>query len=451
MLLIAAPATGSAPAGPLASQPEPGIIGGVACGLGGLLPGLGSALGVSCAAISVSPNPVSFGAVGVGATTVRQVMVSSSGAGPVTIQSASVTGANAGDFSITHDGCTGTTQQPGSSCLVSVQFRPASLGSRAATLVLEDGAPDSPQSVGLSGSGATVPAGPTPNAVPAAAHGAPPAQPAPVAKPKPAAAPAAPAVKPPGLPAVSIGPSSVDFGQANLGTSVSRTVTVMSSGGAPVAIQTATVTGPDASEFTAGQDQCSGANLAPGASCVVEIIFRPSTLGSRSASLMLADAASGSPQSLSLAGVGAGVAAVTLGPASVDFGQATVGDMVVRRITVTSAGTAPLTVQSLLFSGPDAADFTTSVDVCSGTSLSPGTSCVLDVRFRPAGPGARSGSLLLKDAAADSPQELNLVGEGVSPIRSRVAEPDAATLYISVLLAFVLTAGVAGVVRRLRW
>jgi hypothetical protein len=133
----------------------------------------------------------------------------------------------------------------------------------------------------------------------------------------------------------------------------------------------------------------------------------------------------------------------------VDFGQATVGDMVVRRITVTSAGTAPLTVQSMSFSGPDAGDFSTSVDVCSGTSLNPGTSCVLDVRFRPGSAGARSGSLVLKDAAADSPQELNLVGEGVNPIRSRVAEPDAVSLYVSVLVAFLLTAGVAGVVRRL--
>lgn len=448
MLLMGTRVTGSAPAGPVPKQEQPGIIGGVACGL---VPGLGSALGVSCAEVTVSPNPVSFGDVAVGASSVRQVMVSSAGAGPVAIHSASVTGANGGDFSIIHDGCAGTTQDPGSSCLVAVQFRPASSGSRAASLVLQDGAPDSPQSIGLNGTGTAVPPAPAPNAVPAAAHAAPPAQPAP-AKPKPAAAPAAPAApaaKPPALPAVTIGPGSVDFGQANLGSSVSRTVTVMSSGGAAVAFQTATVTGPDAGDFTASHDQCSGASLAPGASCVVEIDFRPSTLGGRSATLMLNDAAAGSPQGLSLAGIGAGVPAITLGPASVDFGQATVGDMVMRRITVTSAGTAPLTIQSMSFTGPDAADFTTSVDVCSGTSLNPGTSCVLDVRFRPAGPGARSGSMVVKDAALDSPQELNLVGEGVSPIRSRVAEPDAVSLYVSVLVAFLLSAGVAGVVRRL--
>jgi hypothetical protein len=61
------------------------------------------------------------------------------------------TGTNAGDFNETTT-C-GASLNVGSSCTISVTFRPTARLSRTATLVITDSDPASPQQVSLSGTG----------------------------------------------------------------------------------------------------------------------------------------------------------------------------------------------------------------------------------------------------------------------------------------------------------
>lgn len=60
-----------------------------------------------------------------------------------------------------------------------------------------------------------------------------------------------------------------------------------------------------------------------------------------------------------------------------------------------------------------------------GTSLAAGASCTILVIFKPAGTGARAGTLTIQDNASGSPQMVSLSGTGVSPANTSV------TLYVA--------------------
>lgn len=106
--------------------------------------------------VVLSPTSVNFGSEVAGsASAAVPLTVMNSGSGALIFNGKlSLTGANPGDFSET-DTCTGTnvTIAPNTACAIQVTFKPSVLGARAASLVLTDNAPDSPQSVALSGNG----------------------------------------------------------------------------------------------------------------------------------------------------------------------------------------------------------------------------------------------------------------------------------------------------------
>jgi hypothetical protein len=100
----------------------------------------------------VSPNPVSFGSQRVGTHGAAQV-VTLSNISPQQIPLSSITlgGADPGDF-IADVGC-GTKLQGGKSCAVKIFFAPTATGTRTASLIITYTGIDSPQTVGLSGTG----------------------------------------------------------------------------------------------------------------------------------------------------------------------------------------------------------------------------------------------------------------------------------------------------------
>src|SRR5205085_11018832 len=88
------------------------------------------------------------------------------------------------------------------------------------------------------------------------------------------------------------------------GTDPPGTVTVTSSGTAPLAIGNVTVGGADAGDFAKAADGCSGKPPPQNTSCSVQVQFRPTTQGARSATLSVADNASDSPQTSTLVSLG---------------------------------------------------------------------------------------------------------------------------------------------------
>ncbi len=93
---------------------------------------------------------------------------------------------------------------------------------------------------------------------------------------------------PPGSPGMSVSPTSIDFGTRQTGSpSPISTVTVTSTGTATLTISSATLGGTNPGDYTKTSDGCTGASLAPGATCTVGLRFTPAAAGTRSATLTI--------------------------------------------------------------------------------------------------------------------------------------------------------------------
>ena len=100
----------------------------------------------------LSPTSLNFGNQTVGITSNPQyVTLQNTGNINLTITSIQITGTNSGDFAQTNN-CPGSVA-PNGSCQISVTFTPTATGTRNAAVTITDNAPDSPQSVPLTGVG----------------------------------------------------------------------------------------------------------------------------------------------------------------------------------------------------------------------------------------------------------------------------------------------------------
>jgi hypothetical protein len=119
--------------------------------------------------LTLNPTSISFGSVTVGATSpILLTTLTNTGNAPLTVTSNPM---SAGDFSWGGKGtCNYSTLAPGSSCTMSVGFRPTATGTRTATITIISTASNSTVTVALSGIGTTATAGtlgvsPTTNAL----------------------------------------------------------------------------------------------------------------------------------------------------------------------------------------------------------------------------------------------------------------------------------------------
>jgi VCBS repeat protein/ASPM-SPD-2-Hydin domain-containing protein/centrosomal CEP192-like protein len=311
---------------------------------------------------SFSPSSLSFAAQPVGITSAAQtVTLSNPGTASLSITSISASG----DFAQTNN-C-GSSVAAGASCSLSVTFTPTASGTRTGTLAVTDNAPTSPQSVSLSGSG--------------------------------------------NVPVASVSPSSLTFSTQSVGTtSAAQTVTLTNTGGAPLNLTSLAASGDFA------QTNNCGSSVAAGASCTINVTFTPTTSGTRTGTLTIADNASGSPQTVSLTGTGGSTApALTLSPSSLTFGNQSVGTTSApQAVTLSNTGNGGLSLTSIAASG----DFA-QTNNC-GASVAAGSHCTISVTFTPTASGTRTGTLAITDNATGSPHTASLTGSGTlaAPVAS---------------------------------
>ena len=213
-------------------------------------------------------------------------------------------------------------------------------------------------------------------------------------------------------PAVTLSPTSLTFASQTVGTtSAAQLVTLTNSGSATLNITGISLTGTKPGDFA--QTNTCGTSVAAGANCTISVTFKPTAAGTRTASVSIADNASGSPQTVGLTGTGTsgGGPAVTLSPTSLNFGTDVVG--VVSSpltVTLTNTGGATLTISSFTLTGAHAADYT-ATNNCGG-SVAAGAGCTITLKFNPHGSGVSTAALSIADNATGSPQTLPLSGVG---------------------------------------
>lgn len=94
-----------------------------------------------------------------------------------------------------------------------------------------------------------------------------------------------------------------NLGSAVVGERIERDVAIENAGGAPLWVDGVRLAGADAADFSVVADGCSGATVAPAASCTMRVRFLPSAVGPRAAELRFDDNAEASP-AVALAGTG---------------------------------------------------------------------------------------------------------------------------------------------------
>ena len=207
-------------------------------------------------------------------------------------------------------------------------------------------------------------------------------------------------------PGVQAWPLSLNFGTEAVGqTSAPFTTTLTNSSAVTLNISTISLMGTDATDYLITANTC-GSTLAVGASCSITMTLTPSTTGTRSAVLSIADNAANTPQSVILTGVGS-TSNASLTPASLAFATQLIGtNSTSQAATLTNTGSVPITITSITTTGPFS-----QTNNCT-SSLGAGANCTINVVFTPTKAGTQAGTLSVVDNAPNSPQMSALTGVG---------------------------------------
>ncbi|HEV2425510.1 MAG TPA: choice-of-anchor D domain-containing protein [Terriglobia bacterium] len=306
----------------------------------------------------LSSTSLSFGSENLGSSSASQpVTLTNRGSAPLIISEINIGGADPNDFSETNT-C-GTTLTAGSSCTINVTFTPTMLGARAASVSITDNASGSPQTIVLSGTGTQ--------------------------------------------PALTLSPTSLTFPtQVVFTTSKAQPLTLTNTGTGNLTITSIAATG----QFS--QTNTCGTSVPPGASCTINVSFKPKTKGMQTGSITVTDNAPGSPQTVALSGCGT---YIQFTPASLNFGNQPVHTTSPpKKVTISNKGGTAVSITAISISGSDPGDFA-ETNTCK-SSLGSGATCTVSVSFTPARQGARSARLSISDNGGCSPQTVSLSGTG---------------------------------------
>jgi hypothetical protein len=206
-------------------------------------------------------------------------------------------------------------------------------------------------------------------------------------------------------------PTSVAFGSVQVGNSTSLSETLTNTGGSTVTISQVSST---AAAFSIG-GLTLPLTLTANQSVTFTATFAPTSAGAASGNLSVASSASNSTLNIALSGTGTAAGQLAVSPASLSFGNVTVGSNSALNGTLTASG-ASVTVSS--------ASLNNSEFVLSGISLpatlTAGQSATFTVTFTPQTSGATSASLSFSSNASNSPTVQTMTGTGTAPTQHTV-------------------------------
>ena len=312
--------------------------------------------GVAQGALGANPTSLAFGSVQIGKSSILSEMLTNTGGSSLTISAATASGSGYSLSGLTLP----LTLSAGQSTSFTVTFSPAASGSVSGNVAITSDGSNPNLNIPLSGTGVT--------------QGT-----------------------------LSANPSSLGFGNVQVGNSTNLSETLTNIGGSSVTITQANVTG--------AMFSISGltlpTTLTPNQSVTFTATFTPSSAGGASGSLSIVSNASNSPLSIALSGTGTAAGTLTVSPTSLGFGSVVVGTSSALTANLNASGAA-VTVQSTI---PTNTEF-----VLSGISLPitipAGQSATFTVTFTPQATGATSASLSFPSNASNSPTVQSLTGTG---------------------------------------
>lgn len=326
-------------------------------------------------AVSLEPTSLDFGEVTVGHLSVsRTLIVRNAGSKDLVFSGITVAGVARADFRLSPNCAAAGSLRPRKTCTIAVVFAPSIAGTRSATISIRDDAIGSPQVVPLSGTGILLPQ----------------------------------------TPGVKLTPQILDFGSQPIGQTSSKSVTLTNSGKGTLVITSVAIS-PLGAEFS--MSESCPKSLGPHKKCTINVTFTPSNAGSSSATLVITDSAIPNKQQVPLSGTGQdnGVPEATLNPTILDFGSVATGSLGHSSVTLTSTGTAAVTILSIVPPNPPFSIDSTSSTCVVSSALAPGLSCQIFMDFQPTSEGSFSDTLTITDDALVGQQIVTLSGTGAPP------------------------------------
>jgi hypothetical protein len=308
--------------------------------------------------LTATPTSLNFGSVQVGSNQALPETLTNTGGSAVTVTQVNPTGAGYSSSGLSLP----LILVAGQSQAFNVTFTPSSAGSSSGNLAVISDAPNSPLNVSLSGNGLA-----------------------------------------PG--ALAPNPSSLSFGNVQVGNNQQLSETLTNTGGVNANISQATIAGTGFS-----MSGWAPLVLTPGQHYTFTVTFTPPSTGNYSGNVSIVSSASNPNLSLPLSGTGTrvpqGLLAVT--PTNMDFGNVIVGTNAQLTGTLSASG-ASVTVNSDTLNN--------SAFVLSGLSSHPvvipaGQHVQFLVTFTPPATGVASGSLSFVSNASNSPTVESLTGTG---------------------------------------
>ncbi len=331
--------------------------------------------GVGVAPVTLSPASVGFGTVVVNTTSAaKSVALKNNQSSPLTLNSVLIGGAFALDTSAssaTTCPIAGGTLAAGQSCLIGLTFNPVAIGAAAGgQITVLDSAANSPQFAMLTGTG---------------------------------------------VPAVIFAPTGANFGNQVVNTtSAFKNIQLINN--QAIALNLSSITVPAPFAIAPGTTTCAvGTPVPPRSSCLVSVIFTPSSLGAVPPSVLTINE-DATPSSITASLGGTGIAAVSISQTNLNFGNAVVGQPVILAETLKNNQITPLAIASITgFAG----DYT--LDSSSTCPLAPLTvpatsSCTIAVRLNASATGPQTGTININHNAPGSPLAFNVSAVAVAPV-----------------------------------
>jgi Abnormal spindle-like microcephaly-assoc'd, ASPM-SPD-2-Hydin len=202
-------------------------------------------------------------------------------------------------------------------------------------------------------------------------------------------------------------PASVSFGNVQVGSNQSRTISLTNGSSSSITISQASAAG---SGFNL-TGLALPAMLAAGQSTSFTVTFAPTSGGAANGNIAIASTAPNPSLNIVLSGSGVTPGSFAVNPSSINFGSVQVGNTQSHAEILTNSGGSALNISQATLTGPG---FTMS-GLNVPTTLNPGQSLTFTLVFTPTANGNANGNLTLSADGAVQSLAISLTGSGTSP------------------------------------
>jgi Abnormal spindle-like microcephaly-assoc'd, ASPM-SPD-2-Hydin len=319
--------------------------------------------------LNLSPTSITFGNVTVGQSSTKSVTLTNSGSGILMISGISVSGS---EFTASGPHLP-LALSAGQSSSINVVFKPTSNSAATGAIAIVSDAIEPTMTVSLAGDGAAIAA-------------------------------------------LDSSPNSVLFGSVAVGSEVTKTVQLSSTGSVTISNLS----------FSGSGVSVSGVSvpftLTPGKDANLTITYKPMSAGTLSGSVLIASNASDSSMTISLSGTAttSTFSTLTATPSSITFGNVVVGSESTQTIRLANSGDTQITITSL---SPSVSTVSVS-GVSLPLNLAAGASANFTAVFKPTTTGGVSGQITASSTATtDKSLAIDLTGNAEKSVVSLSASP----------------------------